>query len=473
MSNNTQNQNNVLKEMINSSWSGIGIINLETKFLYINNAFSPLLGFTNEELQNIKFIDLITQENKEPFLELIKKNSENKYINNLQLSCTRKDGGLVYLDVTISLMQNDQFIVIDASDITQTVSEHEIFDKYLIQTQIDLEGKIEKASEAYCRLCGYNEDELKGVYYTAFQDKAQEEKLWNEIKGSKEYSGTIVNKTKGGSYFWVESVIKPKFNKYGDITGYTSVMFDVTNEMTLEEKKKDLLEQIVDRDNKLNIMTSTMRLVAHEWRQPLNTISLEVQNLMLKYQFDDDVATEETIEYLTSVTNHIEELSDIINNFQHTTEIKETKISTLCEDIIQRAISHSVVNESDITLENNFQDPFATYVNGLSKSIAYILDNAKEALEKANDTTTKIQIKTYFDNDNCVFEINNEGGHIPEDIIENIFTPYFSTKEQKNGVGLSLYNSKTIIELHLKGHIEVLNLPNNNVMFKITLPLES
>ncbi|MCK5110172.1 MAG: PAS domain S-box protein [Arcobacteraceae bacterium] len=470
MSNKIQSQNAVLKAMINSSWSGIGIINLDTKFLYINKAFSPLLGFSNEELLKLNFIDLITDENKQSFKDLIEKNAKDRYINNLQLSCKRKDGGLVFLDITISLMQDNKYIVLDASDITQTVSEHEIFDKYLIQTQIDLDGKIEKASEAYCRLCGYNEDELKGLYYTAFQDKSEEEKLWYEIKNSKEYSGTIVNKTKTGSYFWVESVIKPKYNKYGDIIGYTAVMFDVTNEMTLEEKKKDLLKQLVDKDEKLNIMTSTMRLVAHEWRQPLNTISLEVQNLMLKYQFEEDVTTEETVNNLHLITNHIEELSNVINNFQHTTEIKENKVETTSKEIIEKAMMHSNIQNSEVVFENNNQEPFLTYVGSLSQSIAHILDNAKEAINLSNDKTSKISIKSYTEDENNIFVIQNSAGHIPEDILGNIFTPYFSTKTQKNGVGLSLYNCKTIIELHLKGSIEVFNLNEDIVMFKIILP---
>lgn len=470
MSDKLQTQNTVLKEMINSSWSGMSIINLDTKFLYLNKAFSPLLGYSNDELLQFKFIDLVETEYQEKFSELIEQNIKDKYINNIQLSCKRKDGGLVYLDVTISLMQNNKYIVLDANDITQSVAKHEIFDKYLIQTQIDLDGKIEKASEAYCRLCGYTEDELQGIYYTTFQDKEEEKKLWNEIKNSKEYSGTIVNKTKSGSYFWVECVIKPKYNKYGDIIGYTAVMFDVTNEMTLEEKKKDLLKQIVDKDEKLNIMTSTMRLVAHEWRQPLNTISLQVQELILKYQFDDDIPVEETINNLTSITNHIEELSNIINNFQHTTEIKETPTETTSEDIIKTALMYSKIENTEVTIQNKSQESFRTYPSNLAKSISYILTNSKEAIAQSDDKNSKISIKAYTLDENIIFEIQNLAGHIDNDVISNMFTPYFSTKKQKNGVGLSLYNCKTIIELHLKGSIEALNLEDNIVMFKIMLP---
>ena len=469
MSKNMQNQNVILKEMINSSWSGIGIININTKFLYINKAFSPLLGYSSAELLDFNFIDLVAQDNKQQFLDLIKENSQNRYVNNLQLSCNRKDGGIVFLDITISLMQDNKHIVIDASDITQTVSEYEIYDKYLIQTQLDKDGNINKASEAYCRLSGYLSEELVGMSFIHEQTKDKEQ-LWKNITSSKEYSGVIVNKTKKGTFFWVESVIKPQYNKYGDIIGYTAVMFDITNEMSLEEKKKDLLKAIVDRDEKLNIMKSTMRLVAHEWRQPLNVISLEVQNLILKYQFDENVVTQETIDHLTTVTNKIEELSKIIDNFQHTTELRESKAKTNISSILEKALMNSNALKENIIINNKHDLTFFTYKNALSKSISQILDNAQDAINNTNVENKSILINTYQEKNNIVFDIINSAGNIPEDILDNIFIPYFSTKDKNNGVGLSLYNCKMMIELHLKGIINVMNLDNNQIKFQIKVP---
>ena len=62
-----QQDTNDLQEIVNNSWNGIGIINADTKFIYLNNAFSPLLGYTNEELLKLKFIDLITDNFKDEF----------------------------------------------------------------------------------------------------------------------------------------------------------------------------------------------------------------------------------------------------------------------------------------------------------------------------------------------------------------------------------------------------------------------
>ena len=71
----------------------------------------------------------------------------------------------------------------------------------------------------------------------------------------------------------------------------------------------------------------------------------------------------------------------------------------------------------------------------------------------------------------CITIEDNAGG-IPKDIIEKIFDPYFSTKKAKDGTGLGLYISKTIIEDHCKGDLKVQN-SNIGAKFTISLPLKS
>ncbi len=467
-----QKESNVLKEIINNSWNGIGIINLEFSFLYSNIAFSPILGYSRAELKKLNFIDLITDEYKEDFKQIVSKNFEDKYTNNLQLSCKRKDGALVYLNVTVSVMESKRHIILDVNDITQTISEQQIIQKYLVQIQVDLDKNIVMASDAYCRLSGYKESELIGKPYTAKQ-KNKESIQWEEIKDDNEFSCVILDKTKEKSNFWIESIIKPKHNKYGDILGYTIVMFDITNEMSLEKNKLILQEQITDREEKLNIMTDTMKLIAHEWRQPLNAISLEIQNLIVSHQLGEKLTEEKTMDELSSVTKKIEDLSKIINNFQNIIEITEKKVETNTKSIISKALDYSTIDESAVECKREQTNYFFTYMNDLSKSISHILDNAKEFNDKSDAKDKKILVNTYAKKNNIIFEISNNGGHIPSDIISNIFTPYFSTKDLKNGVGLSLYKCKTIVELHLKGTIEAFNLPDDFVMFKITLPKDS
>ena len=470
--------NQELKEIINNSWSGIGIIDQTSKFIYVNSAFTPILGFKENELLQIKFESLLLPKFKAPFRELLRKNFDNQYTNNIMVSCLRRDKATVFLDVSIKLMLNKKYIVINANDITQNVSDHETFDRFVIQAHVDKDGIFDKVSEAFCRLTLFREDELIGKSFNIMQHPSLNEEdldgtIWSDLIIHQEWNGVIASKNKHGDVFWIDVIIKPIKNKYGDITGYSAVMFDITAERKLEQNKEMLEETIVDNEAKLKIMGDTMRTVAHEWRQPLNAISLEAQNLLFSYEFSDDgVDKEEAVPILEGMQSNIEGLSNIINKFQYITELQGEKKESNIKDVCTRAINISTLTADIIEEEYNVDTSFKTHENELSTSIAAILDNAKEANERSTSSADKfIKIKTFQDNNDIKVEISNNGGHIKEELLEEIFAPYFSTKETRNGVGLSLYISKMIVELHLKGKIEVENKDEDIVIFTVVLPI--
>jgi len=472
--------NQILKEVINNSWSGIGIIDSSSKFIYVNDAFKPILGFDESELLDMKFEDLLSQKDRIEFQDLIIKNYENEYTNSIRVECLRKDKKLVYLDISIKLMSNRQHIVINANDITQNISDHEIFDKYVIQAHFDKEGIMNKVSEAFCRLSLFSSDELLGEHYTfichpSLNKSDLDAQIWNDVGADSQFNGVIAAINKYGDTFWVDIIIKPIKNKYGDITGYSAVMFDITNEVSLQKNTEKLEVAIGENEVKLKIMGDTLRTVAHQWRQPLNNISLEAQDLLFSYQFsDDEVKKDEAVPILESMRDNIEGLSNIIAKFQLITELKSTKLDSNIVDISNNAISRSIVSKELIMGDYNKKILFHTYPRELETSIISIFDNAYEAVSKLSDEEEKIIIyNTYLlDNqDRLIIEISNNGGNIESEVIDKMFDAYFSTKEEKNGVGLNLYISKIIVELHLNGKIEVKNKENNIVTFTINLPI--
>jgi len=472
--------NQILKEVINNSWSGIGIIDSSSKFIYVNDAFKPILGFDESELLDMKFEDLLSQKDRIEFQDLIIKNYENEYTNSIRVECLRKDKKLVYLDISIKLMSNRQHIVINANDITQNISDHEIFDKYVIQAHFDKEGIMNKVSEAFCRLSLFSSDELLGEHYTfichpSLNKSDLDAQIWNDVGADSQFNGVIAAINKYGDTFWVDIIIKPIKNKYGDITGYSAVMFDITNEVSLQKNTEKLEVAIGENEVKLKIMGDTLRTVAHQWRQPLNNISLEAQDLLFSYQFsDDEVKKDEAVPILESMRDNIEGLSNIIAKFQLITELKSTKLDSNIVDISNNAISKSIVSKELIMGDYNKKILFHTYPRELETSIISIFDNAYEAVSKLSDEEEKIIIyNTYLlDNqDRLIIEISNNGGNIESEVIDKMFDAYFSTKEEKNGVGLNLYISKIIVELHLNGKIEVKNKENNIVTFTINLPI--
>ena len=78
----------------------------------------------------------------------------------------------------------------------------------------------------------------------------------------------------------------------------------------------------------------------------------------------------------------------------------------------------------------------------------------------------------YHQDETVYFEISDNGGGIEKEIIHKIFEPYFSTKKQKHGVGLGLYTSKIIVNMHLNGVISASNNKNGTTI-KISIPVEN
>jgi signal transduction histidine kinase len=300
--------------------------------------------------------------------------------------------------------------------------------------------------------------------------------IWSDLLIEQQYTGILASKNKNADTIWVDIIIKPIKNKYGDIIGYSAIMFDITNEIKLKENTQALQKTIGENEARLKIMSETLRTVAHEWRQPLSSISLEAQNLLFSYEIDEELSKDEIIQGLKNMHQKTEDLSNIIHKFQLITETNEENKKWLkLNDIIRRAIT-MISSEVKVLLKKDLKADIKIFASEyeLSSSIASILTNAYEAI--TNQTQTKeyyIHLKTFIVNENYLhIEISNNAGHISREIKERIFDAYFSTKSGRNGMGLSLYLAKMIVELHLHGVLEAQNRSNDIVTFVIKLPLK-
>jgi len=486
-----QQSNNELREIINNSWDGIGIIDENSKFIYINNAFSPILGYPKEEILKNHFYIFMYDEFKEPFLNLIKSTLNDKYSNTLELTCKRKDGKNVYLYVTLSAMLNQKYFVINAIDITKQKSDDMILNEYVISAHFDLNGNYINVSDAFLYITSYSKENIIGKTYDSILAKNNNIIEFNEIKkaisAQNYFSHKVAFVKKDSSLLWVDAKIQPVHNKYGDTVGYTALMFDITQELLLRDKNITLSnevssakseiqqkDKILAEQTKLAVMAETLQLISHEWRQPLNVISIKAQKMELDLSFGNDISQEEMIENLLQIKQKADELSQTIEEFQSFIKLKDSKVLTSPKEIITKAVTifsnSSDTHNIDFIKDIKSDIQISTYKNELATILVNILTNAKEAILRNNIKNGVIKLKEYVLNNNLVFEISDNGGGIQEDIMDKIFEPYFSTKDEKHGVGLGLYSCKIVVETHLNGSIEAKN-HSSGATIKISLPI--
>ncbi len=242
------------------------------------------------------------------------------------------------------------------------------------------------------------------------------------------------------------------------------------NKAVKEVKQKD---KIIISQSRHAAMGEMISMIAHQWRQPLSVISMSANNMKLDIDLGEcnPDAFVESIESITDQINYLSKTIDDFRDFFKPNKIaKETTFDVIVEDTMN-IIGKSLENNNiAIEIDIHTDDIIKTYSNELSQVLINIINNSKEAMVDNNIENPRIIIECKREQ-NDLYEINitDNAGGIPLKIAHQIYEPYFSTKHEKNGTGLGLYMSKTIVEDHLKGKISHKNT-QDGVKFIIELP---
>jgi signal transduction histidine kinase len=227
---------------------------------------------------------------------------------------------------------------------------------------------------------------------------------------------------------------------------------------TLEELREK--DQLLMHQSRLAAMGEMINCIAHQWRQPLNTLSMVVQLMQYTYQKGDCTAqfVDDTVEQIMRQIMHMSQTIDDFRNFFRPDRaksrfgLKETLDKTLLlvgDSFKEQQISVAMLDE---------EDPYVTgYPNEYSQALLNLLNNARDALTERHVASPRIEIRLFWEGEKAVTTISDNAGGVPEAIIDRIFDPYVSTKDAAKGSGIGLYISKTIIEKRMNGRISVRN----------------
>ena len=347
----------------------------------------------------------------------------------------------------------------------------EIINQYVLALRTDADGVITDVSNAYCEVCGYSANELIGKTNAILRHPETTDEqlyeLWKTIKSGKKYVGEFRNRKKSGATFWLVSTIMPEFDGDGKIYAYSAIYQDITQVKKVEEQQNQLIQQ-----SKQAVMGEMIGMIAHQWRQPLATISAIAGNISIGIELGTikDNQTKESMKKINDFAKYLSRtINDFRNFFKPNKEIEIANVNSLIEETLEFT-EHMLETHSIKVFKNyNTEVSINVFRSETVQVLINIIKNAQDAMVDNNIQNRELNIKTYEDSKYVYIEIKDNGGGIPSDIIDKIFDPYFSTKS-KNGTGLGLYMSKTIVEDHLKGGLSARNEGTGSI-FKIDLPL--
>lgn len=258
----------------------------------------------------------------------------------------------------------------------------------------------------------------------------------------------------------------------------TSAELELLNR-SLEKQVEEEVEKNRQKDHLLlqqtrhAAMGEMVRNIAHQWRQPLNSLAIEMQNIELAYD-EQRLDGEYLKKRLEKGMLLIDQMSATIDDFRNFFMPSKAKVLFCINESIRDvlAIMEATFKHFRIDVELNDMDEPIRYVgheNEFSHVILNLLNNAKDAMAASGVAKPRVIIGLKRDLTSFRIEIADNGGGIDPAVMDRIFDPYFTTKQDTNGMGVGLYMSKMIIEEHMGGRLEARN-SEAGAVFTITLP---
>ena len=251
--------------------------------------------------------------------------------------------------------------------------------------------------------------------------------------------------------------------------GILGVYNDITEHKKLQKEAKERDAQLLQK-SRMAQMGEMISMIAHQWRQPLGAISASVIDIKMKIELESLKLEDSDEKYVLNQMNHIDlytqNLSTTIDDFRNFYKPNKKLATIKLEEICIKSLAivkTSIINSNiDVIEEYSSNKTLELYTNEMIQVILNILKNAQDNFLEKDIKEPYIKITT---NDN-VLSICDNGGGIPNNIIDKIFNPYFSTRDDKNGTGLGLYMSKLIVEEHHNATLDAVNTVDG-VCFKI------
>jgi C4-dicarboxylate-specific signal transduction histidine kinase len=225
--------------------------------------------------------------------------------------------------------------------------------------------------------------------------------------------------------------------------------------------------------SRLASMGEMIESIAHQWRQPLNSLGVIVQGLKHlnnSENFDFDLLNEMETEMIEKINYMSETIDDFSNFFKISKEKKNFNILNSVKDTI-KLIDVQLKNENikiNVNIEEGVNLELYSLENEFRQALLNIIQNALDILILRKQLNSFINIDIIQNGNFTELNISDNGGGICMKNIEQIFEPYVTTKKQGNGIGL--YMSKVIIEHNMKGNLTV---QNNQIGAVFTISLKS
>lgn len=326
---------------------------------------------------------------------------------------------------------------------------------------INMNNRITSFNQAAEEITGFNFNEIKGTLYSEifqFPDLKEVKKLQNNSFPFG-CEGSFVKKN--ADKIFLELNISALKDEARNIKGYIGVFQNKTEFKEMEER--------VSQAERLAAIGKVAAGIAHEIRNPLASMSGSIQVLKQKPWME-----KESKDLMQIVTNETDRLNTIITRFlnyarPYPIKLTEYDINSLINDTLSILINSKEYN-SKITVSTQFkQNPLTIKIDSqqMQQVLWNLFLNAIQAMPNGGDLQISTNLINNKINKYAIIQVSDTGCGIKQEYKDKVFDPFYTTKE--NGTGLGLSTVYRIIENH-KGTIKVNSIESKDTVITIQLP---
>lgn len=403
--------------------------------------------------------------------------SNGKYCHEYRLK--KKDGTYIWVQDMLSLLYDEHDrpveIVGFLRDFTaeketswQLNALRETLYSSAIVSITDNKGRIVYANEALCKLSGYAENELLGqdhrILNSGIHPKKFFSEMWYSLNTGRHWRDKICNRKKDGTLYWVDSSILALRDYDGDIKQYISIRYDITED---KERQVRLIES-----SKMSSLGEISAGIAHEINNPLGIISNKIERILRKLNSSpvdhqalliDAKKIEDMIQRITKIITGLKGFSRDADNDQ----LEAVKISNILNSTLDLCREKFEQQNVQVISRINEDVMIESRATQISQVLLNLLTNSFDSIENLSEKW--IEVETVIENDFIKIQVTDSGRGIPEEIVNKIMNPFFTTKDVGKGTGLGLSISRRIINEH-NGNL-FYDSSSPNTRFVILLPI--
>ena len=332
--------------------------------------------------------------------------------------------------------------------------------------ETDDKGQIIFLNQAWKQMTGYDIDECLGTSYNQYFDQEERviQHLLSVIKEHKD-SGRIELQLihKEGRKVWGDVHYKLYFDEQHQFTGGIGTVADITKQKQAKLELEKSNQQLQMQAQKLAVAGQIAAGIAHEVRNPLTSVNGFLQLMKTQYP--------ERTDYFDIIFSEIKRIDFVLSELlvlakPQSVHFQEVQLHGLLEQVITLLKTNAVLSNIDLKQPFKKQDAGAILAdaNQMKQLFINLIKNAIEAMPEGGS----IYISTEKIMNEWKITIQDEGKGMSEEDIQKIYDPFFSTKKEGTGLGLTI--CATILKDH-HGRMDVSSELGKGTAFHIYLPV--